>query len=76
MAICAPAPAPDAIARGRTPKPKASEVMTMGRSRVLAASIVASIRFIPFSRFCTANWTIRMAFLVVRPRTVRRPIWK
>ena len=50
IAFCAPAPAPVASASGRTPKPKASEVMTIGRSRVLAASSVASTRPIPFSR--------------------------
>ena len=76
MAFCAPAPAPLANAIGITPNPKASEVMTMGRSLSFAASRVASISPIPSSTRALANWTIRMAFLVVRPRVVKSPIWK
>ncbi len=76
MAFWAPAPAPVATASGSTPKPKASEVMMIGRKRSLAPSRVASISPIPCSTPALANWTIRMAFFVVRPSVASRPIWK
>ena len=55
MAFIAPAPAPVAMASGRTPKKKASEVMMIGRNRNLAASSVASIRPAPWAIHSLAN---------------------
>ncbi len=76
IAFCAPAPAPVAMASGSTPKPNASEVIRIGRSRSLAASSVASSTRMPSSIRCLANCTMRMAFFVVSPSVVSRPIWK
>jgi len=76
MAFCAPAPAPVVVASGSTPKPKASDVIMMGRKRSFAPSRVASKSPMPFSRPPLANWTIRMAFFVVSPSVVSSPIWK
>jgi len=53
---------------------KASEVITMGRSRSLAASIAALTASMPASRFILANSTIRIAFLAARPMSSTRPI--
>ena len=53
--ILAPAPAPVAMASGRTPKKKASEVMTIGRNRNLAASRVASISPAPCIIRCSGE---------------------
>ncbi|OPX94619.1 MAG: hypothetical protein A4E58_02519 [Syntrophorhabdus sp. PtaB.Bin006] len=74
MAFMAPAPAPVAMARGRTPKKKASDVMMTGRNLTLTAPRVASTNFSPRAIRSFANWIIRMAFFVVRPRVVRNPI--
>ena len=61
------APAPLASTSGTTPRMKAKEVIKIGRSRKRQASTVASIRLAPWSCFCLANSTIRMAFLAARP---------
>jgi len=50
--------------------------MTIGRSRSLDASSVASITPAPASTRSLANWMIKIAFLVVRPSVVSIPIWK
>ena len=76
IARCAPEPAPEAMASGSTPRPKASDVMMIGRRRSLTAAIVASISPAPFSRFSLANSTIRIAFLEVRPTVVSIATWK
>ena len=76
MARCAPEPAPVASASGSTPRPKASEVIRIGRRRSRTACIVASTSSMPFSRFSLANSTIRIAFLLVRPTVVSIATWK
>ena len=50
--------------------------LAIGRSRTLAPSRVASVKRMPSSTRARANWTIRMAFLVVSPMVVSSPIWK
>ena len=55
MAFIAPAPAPVAITNGMTPKKKASEVITIGRSLNLDASTVAAIRSAPWAIRSLAN---------------------
>ena len=76
MAFIAPAPAPWAMKSGTTPRTKAMDVMMMGLSLSLDPSSVASMRPCPFSIWSLANWTMRIAFLAVRPSVVKRPIWK
>ena len=68
--------APEAMARGTTPKMKASEVMTIGRKRSVDASMVASTSDLPGFQRSLANSTIRIAFLAERPMIVMRPILK
>ncbi|OPX97953.1 MAG: hypothetical protein A4E60_03140 [Syntrophorhabdus sp. PtaB.Bin047] len=74
IAFIAPAPAPDAMARGRTPKKKARDVMMTGLNLTRAAPRVACISPSPRAILSRANWMMRMAFFVVRPRVVRNPI--
>ena len=76
MALRPPAPAPVPMASGITPKPKASEVIRMGRRRSRTAATVASNTLRPCSCSCTANSTIRMAFFAASPTVVSRPTWK
>ena len=68
------APAPWAINSGTTPRMKASEVITIGRSRRWQASIAASRRAIPACRCRLANSTIRIAFLLASPTRTTKPI--
>ena len=68
--------APVAIASGTTPKMKASEVITIGRKRSVAASIVAWTMLVPGFHRSRANSTIRIAFLADRPMIVMSPILK
>src|ERR1700687_2802245 len=70
------APAPRATTSGTTPRMNASEVIRMGRSRMRAASMAASTMLIPFSRSCSANSTIKIAFLLDSPINITRPIWQ
>ena len=67
MAFIAPAPAPVAMASGRTPKKNAIEVIMTGRNLTRTAPRVASISPSPWAIRSFANWIIRMAFFVVRP---------
>ena len=68
------APAPWAINRGSEPRMNAAEVITIGRKRSLQAAKVASCRGAPSSRWCLANSTIRIAFLLARPTSTTKPI--
>ena len=68
------APAPLATTKGTTPKMKASEVIKMGRSRILQASTTASCGGLPSSVSCLANSTMRMAFLLASPTSTTKPI--
>ena len=70
------APAPVLITIGKTPRVNASEVMTIGRKRSLAALTAASNTLLPASLSCIANSTIRIAFLADRPMRSSSPIWK
>ena len=66
--ICRPtAPAPDAIASGRTPRMNANAVIKIGRRRRRAAASAASISDLPPSYSAFANSTIRIAFLADEP---------
>ena len=76
MSFWLPAPAPVAMANGKTPAMNASEVIRMGRRRSLAACIAASTGVAPRFSASSANCTIRMAFLADRPMVVSRPTWK
>ena len=74
--ICRPtAPAPDAIARGRTPRMNANAVIKIGRSRSRAAASAASIIDLPPSYSAFANSTMRIAFFADSPMSMTRPIW-
>ena len=66
-------PAPLANTSGRTPRMNASEVIRIGRSRSLEASIAASTTPSPRARSCSANSTIRIAFLAASPMSTSRP---
>ena len=66
-------PAPLAIASGKVPRMKASEVMMIGRKRRCAASIAASIALFPASCASFANSMIRIAFFAERPMMVISP---
>jgi len=68
--------APVAMASGTTPKMKASEVITIGRNRSVAASIAARTTEVPGFQRSRANSTIRIAFLAERPMIVISPILK
>src|ERR1700752_2980065 len=68
------APAPVATISGTTPRINASEVIRIGRSRIRAASIAASIVLSPSSCSCSANSTIKIAFLLESPISITRPI--
>ena len=72
--VLAVAPAPVAIASGKTPATKAIEVIRMGRSR---SARRFQRRFARASGRCfspsTANSTIRMAFLAERPMVASKP---
>ena len=69
-------PAPELMASGTQPRMNASEVITMGRKRSLAASSAESKMPLPSARSNTANSTMRMAFFAARPIRVTRPTWK
>jgi hypothetical protein len=74
--ICRPtAPAPDASAKGRTPRMNANAVIKIGRSRSRAAASAASIIDLPFSTSTLANYTMRIAFLADSPMSMTKPIW-
>jgi hypothetical protein len=68
------ATAPVEIASGSTLRPKTIEVIRIGRSRILQASIVAAIN--PTLSFykCTANCMMRIAFFTDKPRIAIIPI--
>ncbi len=70
----APAPAPLENANGATPNMNASEVISIGRKRSLAASSAAADVDSPSLFFSTAYSTIRIAFFAARPSKVTRPI--
>ncbi len=55
-----------------TPKMKASEVITIGRKRRVAASMAAFTTEVPGFQRSRANSTIRIAFLAERPMIVIR----
>ncbi len=70
------APAPVAVAIGRTPITNANEVIRIGRNRCRAASLAESMIDSPSRRWrSTPNSTIRIAFFVSRPISMTRPIW-
>ena len=70
------APAPDAITSGTTPRMKAIDVIRMGRKRVRAASIAASIMGLPCRRRSSrATSTIRMPFFAESAINSMSPIW-
>ena len=69
-------PAPEANTSGITPRMNASDVIRIGLSRMRAASIAASVIDWPRSRNCSANSTMRIAFLAASPISMTRPIWQ
>ena len=69
-------PAPVASTSGSTPRPKASEVITIGRKRRCAAASADSITPLPCACRSFANSMIRIAFFADRPMIVIRPTWK
>ena len=70
------APTPVANTNGKSPTIKANEVIRIGRKRAIAALIAALERLSPIRRRCTANSTIRIAFLAKRPISIISEIWK
>ena len=69
------APAPSASAMGSVPRTVEKAVIRIGRKRAADASSAACWRPRPSSRFCLANSTIRMPFLVTSPISITSPIW-
>ena len=76
MAFCAPDPAPVALASGSTPRPKAREVIIIGRILMRTACAAAWTMDSPFSCSSFANSTIKIAFLLTKPMVVSKPTWK
>ena len=76
IAFSDPDPAPLAIAKGNTPRMKASDVIMIGRSLSRAASAAASMRLLPSSKPCLANSMMRMAFFADKPIVTRSPTWE
>src|SRR6185312_8061460 len=70
----APELAPVAMTSGSTPRMNANDVIRIGRSRRLAASMTASRMERPCSTRSRANSTIRIAFFAERPISVTMPI--
>jgi hypothetical protein len=68
--------APSAMASGTQPRMNASEVITIGRRRSVAAVSAASYGVLPSSRFSTANSKIRIAFFAASATSMVSPIWK
>jgi len=62
--------APPAKNNGNYPAIKAKEVISMGRKRNAAPSMAASINVLPAWRRCSANSTIRIAFLANKPMSI------
>src|SRR5215831_17450841 len=74
---CRPfSPAPEATTSGTTPRMKASEVIRIGRRRIVAACTADSTSGTPRSRSCSANSTIRIAFLLDSPTSMTSPTWQ
>ncbi len=69
------APAPVASISGSAPAAVASVVISTGRRRTVAASMIASTNARPWSRSWFANSTIRMPFLLAMPISITEPIW-
>ncbi|MNL80919.1 hypothetical protein D3C87_2078900 [compost metagenome] len=69
-------PAPEAMASGTTPRPKAMDVMTIGRKRRCAAVSADSITPLPCACRSFANSMIKMAFFADKPMMVISPTWK
>src|SRR5574337_1181592 len=67
------APAPDAITSGTTPKTIAAVVIRIGRSRIEAASSIASRLLRPLACSSLANSTSRMPCLLISTISVTRP---
>ena len=65
-----------AITSGTTPRMKASEVIRIGRSRMRAASTGGIQGRQSLLLNCSANSTIRMAFLLAKPISITSPIWQ
>ena len=76
MALFPRAPIPPANTNGNSPIIKANEVIRIGLRRTRAASIAASIREYQARLRCSANSTIRMAFLAKSPKSMIKAIWK
>ncbi|MOA24104.1 hypothetical protein D3C78_1447690 [compost metagenome] len=68
--------APEASTSGTTPRPKASDVMMMGRKRRWAAWSAAWNTDLPSACRSLANSMIRIAFFAERPMIVISPTWK
>ena len=60
---------------GSVPRTVEKAVIRIGRKRAADASSAACWRPRPSSRFCLANSTIRMPFLVTSPISITSPIW-
>src|SRR5579864_1149004 len=69
-------PAPVATTSGTTPRMKARDVIRMGRKRIVAACTADSTSGTPRSRNCSANSTIRIAFLLESPTSMTKPTWQ
>jgi multidrug efflux pump len=76
MLLRACEPGPETRTSGKWPKIVAADVISTGRSRVLADSRSASRRLSPCSCSRLANSTIRMPFLAIRPTSVISPTWE
>jgi pilus assembly protein CpaC len=68
-------PIPYAKTNGTIAMMKASDVMTIGRKRVSAASIAAPAMSRPRALSWLANSTIKIPFLLARPISITKPTW-
>ena len=71
-------PAPSSVPQtsGSTPKPKAMEVIRIGRNRSRMAASVPATRSMPCAVLPFANSMMSTAFLLERPTVVSIAIWK
>ncbi len=75
MLLREPAPGPRANTNGKWPAIVATDVIIIGRNRVPAASMTASILDLPDICSVLANSTMRIPFFETSPTRVIKPIW-
>ena len=62
------------MASGMAPSTMAPVVIKIGRKRMVAASLTATMVLLPLPRIWLENSTIKMPCLVIKPTKVIKPI--